>query len=150
MNSTARTDWNSLVCTNLTADEKPIEGWETHPNHLYCPTVVELDGGVLVEKVPVCGSMDAYYSAWEPVQGSILDCSHSTITHFGHVLYGKVSSRRLPADRDLGAPGSDERIAAVNAWYKEQYRVSHELVRRAFPGREFRDAGIGELSAPLA
>jgi hypothetical protein len=145
-----RARWDAMKATGRLATEQVDEGWETHPDHLYAPTFVDLGAGQFVKRTPICATPDAVYSAWE-LQPEGEPFSHSTTTRIGGRRCGRIGSRSLPPDLAAMRPLSGERYDAVEAWLEAQREESRALIRRAFPGREFRQPpGTGNLETPLA
>ena len=89
-------------------------------------------GPFIVERVEIIGTEIVKYHAWEPseVQGP-----HGTIATFdGHPgWYGAVDTLHPPECFARLPSFSEERSAAVRAWYESRYHMAKALIYAAYP-----------------
>ena len=76
----------------------------------------------------IMGTSTTVYEAYEPssVMGNH-SSSHSTITMIDGEWYGKIATRRLPADINA-MPIGPERSAAVDAFHKARYAEAYAAI----------------------
>lgn len=89
-------------------------------------------GDIRVERFPMVGG-GQNYAAWRRDPGGLFG-SHNTLTIFTddrQGLYGKVGTREY--DGPDHPYGSDERVAAVRAHYKQERELAVTAIRAAFP-----------------
>lgn len=105
---------------------------------------------VIVNRFQVIGTNYIVYQAWEPCP-SIMN-AHSSITHFGDALYGKITSRPLPEHFKAMMPGSNERSKAVREWYQSLYAESIAAILAKYPHLDGADIRIddGEIEEYFA
>lgn len=97
-----------------------------------------LANGYVVERYRVIGCPTDCYTVWVP---SAPMGDHATITHIGDTCYGDYCTLR-PSGDVLAAPvGSDERIAAVHAWYDRLVEEARTFVLQAYPSLYANTAG---------
>ena len=72
----------------------------------------------------IMGTSTTVYEAYEP---SSVAGNHSTITMIDGEWYGKIATRRLPADINA-MPIGPERSAAVDAFHKARYAEAYAAI----------------------
>ena len=73
--------------------------------------------------------------AWEPAEDCKGVCKHHTITYpkNKNKPWGRIGTRKLPAEIRKLAPGSLERCNAVDNFYQEQADEVFQIARKAYP-----------------
>jgi hypothetical protein len=108
-----------------------------------------LPDGTVVSQCRISGTRLHVFSAWKRAAG-FLSCGHQTITHIGADLYGRMGTERPGAEVAHLPAMSDERVAAVTAWYAARCADAYAAIDAAFPeiaGAGIRVAGTIELSS---
>ncbi len=112
---------------------------------------------MLVETTRIIGTDTVYFSAWESVTAHG-ENSHGTYktspmgNGADYTWYGRVGTRRLPADFNALPAFSEERKAAVGAWHAAQYDEAYAAIVKhpdfpAQPKHEHRS--MGEISCQI-
>lgn len=83
---------------------------------------------IIVEKTRIIGTKCDVYSAWEVDHGD-----HSTIQHIDGVRYGRVGTRRLPAELEALPARTQERSDAVRAFHAKQYQEAYLAIYEKHP-----------------
>ena len=84
--------------------------------------------GTVVSRYFVIGATTPSFEAWETADMG----GHGSITFIEGHLYGKVTTRRLPAHLDA-IPYGDERIASVRSYYDGLRQEAQRYIEEAFP-----------------
>ena len=95
----------------------------------------------------IIGTKLRIFSAWEPTE---LMGNHGTICTLEGDRFGRIgTNRNLPADVAALTPGSDERIAAVRAWYETHYQRAYDAILAAHPETVGGKRRMGEIEIVL-
>ena len=95
----------------------------------------------------IIGTRMVVLSAWEPsVRLGSITHGHATITTLDGACYGRIGTRRLPAELEALPAMSAVRSAAVGAWQQAQYGEAVAAILAQYPGAIDGVTSMGEIT----
>jgi len=104
-------------------------------------------GDVIVNRFRIIGTRTLVYQALERWSSENGIGSHSSLTSVDgrDGWYGRVGTKRLPANLDALPAMTQERFDAVDAWHGQEYDRAYAAIIAAYPEAEGGRRRMGEI-----
>jgi hypothetical protein len=112
---------------------------------------------IAIRKTNICTTDVWIFDAWEPSRLNDAEVGHSTIMsdsdfedrgkkQVGNTWWGRIGTKRLPAEFDALPPMSDARYDVVHSWQADEYTRAENLIKLAFPEAcDGKSTGMGQI-----